>query len=190
LRAMAWTAERGYLIWIYGSDDLAGFTEILASVQLHPEDAVAATELPNLTERFSSPTNAIAVSYPTGWQAETATTEWTTGIPLRGDSFGDLIFDPARENTFLLIASQALGLRTGEQFVTDTVADPAWGDGGCQPTIESVPVNGISGSLVTRCDGTLTAVASYKNRGYLIVLYGIGDAAWFRDILGSAQLSP
>jgi hypothetical protein len=189
-RAMAWTTDRGYLVFIYGSDDVAQFREILATVQLHPEDAVAATEPPDLTETFSSPTNGIAVSYPTGWRVEPATSEWTTGIPLQGDSFRDLISDPLRENTFLLIASQALGKRTGEQFVTDTAGDPAWGDGACQPTSESAPINGISSSLVTHCDGTLTAVASYGDRGYLIVLFGIDDVAWFREILASAQLSP
>ena len=188
LRLMAWTADRGYLIWIYGSDDVAGFKEILATVKVHPEDAVAAPEPAELTETFSSPTNAIAVSYPTGWQVETATTEWTAGIPLQSDSFRDLISDPARENTFLLVASQALGLRSGEQFVTDIAGDPAWGDGTCQPTTESVPLNGISASLVTHCDGTLTAVASHGDRGYLIVLFGIDDADLFRAILASAQM--
>jgi hypothetical protein len=188
MRLMAWTADRGYLIWIYGSDDVAGFREILATVQVHAEDAVAATEPPDLTETFSSPTNAIAVSYPTGWQVDAATTAWTTGIPLQSDSFRDLIFDPARENTFLLIASQELGLRSGEQFVTDTAADPAWDDGSCQPTTDSVPLNGIMASLVTHCDGTLTAVASHGDRGYLIVLFGIDDVALFRAILASAQM--
>ena len=187
-RAMAWTANRGYLIWIYGSDDLAGFREILATVQLHPEDAVSASAPPDLTETFSSPTNAIALSYPMGWRVEPATTEWTTGIPLQGDAFRDLISDPLRENTFLLIASQKLGTRTGEQFVAATVADPAWGDGACQPTTESAPLNGISASLVTRCDGTLTAVASSGDRGYLIVFFGTDDVALFRQILASAQM--
>jgi hypothetical protein len=141
-----------------------------------------------LTETFSSPTNAIAVSYPTGWRVDPATTEWTTGIPLKGDAFRDLISDPLRENTFLLIASQELGTRTGEEFMTATVADPAWGDGACQPRTESAPLNGISASLVRHCDGTLTAVASHGDRGYLIVLYGIDDVALFRAILASAQM--
>ena len=188
---------RGYLILLYvsGDDPAVGlvydqqyFQEILETIQLIPEDSPSPSLLPSLTETFSSPTNAIAVSYPTGWQVETATTEWTTGIPLQGDSFRDLISHPERENTFLLIASQALGLRTGEQFVTDIATDPTWGDGACQPTTESTPLNGISASLVTRCDGTLTAVASHGDRGYLIVLFGMDDVALFRAILASAQM--
>jgi hypothetical protein len=153
-----------------------------------PSNGPSPSLLLPLTETFSSPTNAIAVSYPTGWRVEPATTEWTTGIPLQGDSFRDLISDPLRENTFLLIASQRLGLRTGEEFMTATTADPAWDDGACQPTTESAPLNGISASLVTHCDGTLTAVASYGERGYLIVLFGIDDVALFREILASAQM--
>jgi hypothetical protein len=153
-----------------------------------PSSSPSGSPPPALTETFSSPTNAIALSYPTGWRVEPATSEWTTGIPLQGDPFRDLISDPARENTFLLIASQKLGLRSDEEFITETVTNPAWGDGPCQPTTESVPINGIMGSLVTHCDGTLTAVASHGDRGYLFVLFGLDDAAWFREILASAQM--
>lgn len=35
--------DRGYLIWLYGSDDLTWFKDIVASVQLNPEEAVDAT---------------------------------------------------------------------------------------------------------------------------------------------------
>jgi hypothetical protein len=191
------TDGRGYLILLYASGeevwlsttyDRAWFEEVLATARLLPEEAAAPPPLPALSETFSSPTNAIALSYPTGWRVEPATSEWTTGIPLQGDPFRDLISDPARENTFLLIASQKLGLRSDEQFITETVTNAAWGDSLCQPTTESVPINGIMGSLVTHCDGTLTAVASHGDRGYLFVLFGIDDAAWFREILASAQM--
>ena len=153
-----------------------------------PSDGPSPSLLLPLNETFSSPTNAIAVSYSTGWRVEPATTEWTTGIPLQGDSFRDLISDPLRENTFLLIASQRLGMRRGEEFMADTAAAPAWGDGACQPTTDYAPLNGISATLVRLCDGSLTAVASYGERGYLIVVFGIDDLAWFRDILASAQM--
>jgi hypothetical protein len=188
LLALVWGPDRGYWIVSYRIDDRAWFDQVLASVELRPADAVVPSPPPALTETFSSPTNAIALSYPTGWRVEPATSEWTTGIPLQGDPFRDLISDPARENTFLLIASQKLGLRSGEQFITETATNPAWGDGPCQPTTESVPINGIMGSLVTHCDGTLTAVASHGDRGYLFVLFGLDDAAWFREILASAQM--
>jgi hypothetical protein len=153
-----------------------------------PSSSPSGSPPPALTETFASPMNRIAVSYPAGWSTAPATVDWTTGIPRQGDPFRDLIFTAAREDIFLLIASQELGLRTGEQFISQTVADTAWGDGTCQPTTESVPINGVLGSLVTHCDGTLTAVASHGDRGYLFVLYGIDDVAWFREILASAQM--
>ncbi|HEY8168541.1 MAG TPA: hypothetical protein VIF84_07495 [Candidatus Limnocylindrales bacterium] len=34
--------DRGYFIWLYGTDDLTWFRQILATVRLHPEDAVGA----------------------------------------------------------------------------------------------------------------------------------------------------
>ena len=40
--ALVTVQDRGYFIWLYGADDLAWFREILATVRLHPEDAVGA----------------------------------------------------------------------------------------------------------------------------------------------------
>jgi hypothetical protein len=42
LTALAWTADRGYLIVLYRIDDRAYFDQLLATVQFHPEDAVDA----------------------------------------------------------------------------------------------------------------------------------------------------
>ena len=42
LTASAWTADRGYLIVLYRIDDRAFFEELLATVRLHPEDALDA----------------------------------------------------------------------------------------------------------------------------------------------------
>jgi hypothetical protein len=42
LAAMVTVADRGYLIWLYRINDLDRFKEFLATVQLHPEDAVDA----------------------------------------------------------------------------------------------------------------------------------------------------
>ncbi|HEV8488715.1 MAG TPA: hypothetical protein VGQ58_02885 [Candidatus Limnocylindrales bacterium] len=41
--ALVEAGGRGYLIWLYGIDDLEWFKEILATVQLHPGDAIDAT---------------------------------------------------------------------------------------------------------------------------------------------------
>jgi hypothetical protein len=40
LTALTWTGTRGYLIVLYRIDDRAFFDDLLASVQLNPEDAV------------------------------------------------------------------------------------------------------------------------------------------------------
>jgi hypothetical protein len=42
LAALVTIADRGYLIWLYRIEDLNRFNEFLATVQLHPEDAVDA----------------------------------------------------------------------------------------------------------------------------------------------------
>ena len=44
--AFAWLDGRGYLIWLYRSDDRAFFDAILATVKLHPEDAIDPTPAP------------------------------------------------------------------------------------------------------------------------------------------------
>ena len=45
--ALVSVGGRGYLIWLYRVDDPAWFPEILATVQLHPEDAVDAAPSPS-----------------------------------------------------------------------------------------------------------------------------------------------
>jgi hypothetical protein len=42
LTALTWVDDRGYLIVLYGDDDKEWFKEILATVRLHPEDALVA----------------------------------------------------------------------------------------------------------------------------------------------------
>ena len=37
--ALVTVDDRGYLIWLYGSDDVGWFRDIVATVKLHPEDA-------------------------------------------------------------------------------------------------------------------------------------------------------
>ena len=37
--ALVTVDDRGYLIWLYGSDDAGWFRDIVATVKLHPEDA-------------------------------------------------------------------------------------------------------------------------------------------------------
>jgi hypothetical protein len=46
-QALVSVGGRGYLIWLYRIDDLDWFKEILATVQLHPEDAVTVSPSPS-----------------------------------------------------------------------------------------------------------------------------------------------
>ena len=39
--------DRGYLIWVYGSDDVGWFRDIVATVKLHPEDATDSVPSPS-----------------------------------------------------------------------------------------------------------------------------------------------
>lgn len=45
--AFAWLDGRGYLVWLYRSDDRAFFDSIIATVQLHPGDVIDATAAPS-----------------------------------------------------------------------------------------------------------------------------------------------
>jgi hypothetical protein len=47
LAALVTVADRGYLIWLYRINDVDRFKEFLATVQLHPEDAVDAAPTPS-----------------------------------------------------------------------------------------------------------------------------------------------
>lgn len=51
--ALVSVADRGYLIWLYRIDDPAWFPEILASVRLHPEDALDAVPSPSASPAAS-----------------------------------------------------------------------------------------------------------------------------------------
>ena len=81
------TAGRGYRIRLFTSGEVpapslrtigAWFEEVLATVQLQPEDAVdVAPSAPPLTQSFTSPLHGISLSYPEGWTAQAATEPWT-----------------------------------------------------------------------------------------------------------------
>ncbi len=44
--ALVTVDDRGYLIWLYGSDDVGWFRDIVATVKLRPEDATDRCPLP------------------------------------------------------------------------------------------------------------------------------------------------
>jgi hypothetical protein len=51
--ALVTTGNRGYFIWLYRVDDPDWFTEILATVQLLPQDALDAAPLPSASPTAS-----------------------------------------------------------------------------------------------------------------------------------------
>ena len=113
---------------------------------------------------------------------------WTSGIPFQGSAFADVILGPVSGNSFLALASQPLAGRSAEEWTTEIAESPDWGDT-CTPATEPVTVDGSLGSVVTHCDGTLSALVTEGGRGYLIVLYGIDDpSSLFAEIIATAQL--
>ena len=67
---------------------------------------------------------------------------------------------------------------------------PSW-EPLCTPQTEPLTVDEASGILVSFCPGGLLyALVTTEDRGYLVVLYGVGDRPWFDEILATVQLSP
>lgn len=147
---------------------------------------------PALSGTFTSDIHGLSISYPEGWTTEAATAVWTTsGGPFSfGDSSADYIFDPQREsNLFLALASQPLGGMTFAEWSTSGLL----ANEGCGSTSEPVVVDGANGIVC----GNLALVSS-GDRGYVIKLYtgddqdlsSFDDAAWFEEVLATAQLRP
>jgi hypothetical protein len=146
---------------------------------------------PALTQPFTSDVHGISFSGPAGWSTRKATQPWTTGIPLFESEFEDAVYDDSTENLkFIGLASQALAGRSAEEWRTQVSSHPDW-DPLCTPQEEPLTVDGASGVLVTFCPGGLLyALVTTDDRGYLIVLYGVGDRPWFDEILATVQLHP
>ena len=124
--AVVTTAGRGYWIQLYTGDaapaiyDRAWFEEVLATVQLQPEDAV--DPAPPLTQTFSSPLHGYSVSYPEGWTPRAATEPWTASTFPQNffDPQVDVLYDPTLESDlFLILASQPIGDSTPEDWVAE-----------------------------------------------------------------------
>jgi len=146
---------------------------------------------PPLSQHFASALHGISLSYPAGWSERAATEPWTSSIPLFEDPFNDVMYDESTENLkFIGVASQLLGNRSGGDWLTQTMNDPKW-EPPCPAQSRSTTIDGAAGVIVTYCpDGVLTALATVEDRGYLVVLYGVGDRAWFEEILATVQLDP
>ena len=199
------TAGRGYRIRLFTSGevppdavapyDRAWFEEVLATVQLQPEDAVdVAPSAPPLTQSFTSPLHGISLSYPEGWTAEAATEPWTESTySLLFDPrtpYIDYLFDPILgDHLFLNMASQPIGEATPEEWMATQIED-------CTATgpIEVDSATGLIGG-----EGCDEAVVTIGGRGYHIQLNASDDdpaavapydRAWFEEVLATVQLHP
>ncbi len=150
------------------------------------------TAPPTLTESFTSEIHGISISYPTGWTVQAATKPWTSGLPNECDpsSCGDLISAVVSGSPFLSPASQPLGGQSGEQWATRILNEPGW-EATCPAVTEPITIDGAPGMIAVTCpDGVLAALTWVGDRGYLIVLYGVDDKAWFKQILATVDLRP
>lgn len=146
---------------------------------------------PALSKVFTSGIYGLTVSYPEGWSVLAGTTPWTTTDPyIFQVPQGDFLYDPARDNLYIKIASQPL----------DGISFGAWSAAvmagmGCTGS-EAVVIDGAQGLINANC---YVAVAPSGGRGYLIVghwdynlqeLRRIDWAGWFRGVVASVQLHP
>jgi hypothetical protein len=152
---------------------------------------------PPLTETFTSEQHGFSISYPSGWVARPATDPWTTGFPDFASTAGDVIYDPAQDDghLWIMVASQPLAGKTGDQWVDDMLTGLSGADGPCAPPREPVTIDGAAGET---CASSISAVSA-GDRGYLILLYVSGDdpavglvydQQYFEHILATVQLQP
>jgi hypothetical protein len=176
----------GLAIWRGGLAPSPGVATPSASPVSGPSDSPPA----GLSQRFDSVIHGISVSYPASWTAQPATVPWTSGLPGDTDGARDTIEDGAGSSSFIGLASQPLGGKTGEQWATDLLADP---DGFCHPPTEEISVGGFPGVLAQCSDGNtngLLALAWTEDRGYWIVSYRLNDRAFFDQVLSTVALRP
>jgi len=163
------------------------------SPALSPSPSPDPSAPPPLSSTFTSTMHGISLSYPAGWKVSRATKIWTGG----GLNWPSPDIDYTSDGTltsdlFIATASQPLGGKAGETWVSDFFRDP---ESDCPggPT-EQITVDGANGSLC----GTVAAF-SVGNRGYFIRLYTSGDepwlgttydSAWFKGLLKTVQLRP
>ena len=124
-----------------------------------------------------------------------ATDPWTAGFPDFASTSGDIIHDPVlQDHLWIMVASQPLAGKSGEQWVDDTMTGLS-SAGLCEPPRTQVTVDGAQGG---KCGSGAAAIAK-SDRGYVIKLYTSGDdpaavaafdQAYFEDILATLQLRP
>ena len=120
---------RGYFVWLYTPTtnegllfapyDRAWFEQLLATVDLRPEDAIDAVPL---TQTFTSQMHGISVRLPEGWTAQAATEPWTDGPNSHSilDPHDDRLLHPTlTDHLFLSISSQPIGDSTPQAWIAE-----------------------------------------------------------------------
>jgi hypothetical protein len=155
------------------------------------EPSSSPSALPALTGTHTSAIYGISTSYPSDWTVVAATQPWTSGLPNGCDPpCADRINEKEDDSAFLSLSSQPLDGRAGDGWATQVMNDPRM-EATCPPTTEPVSIDGAPGRIAILCpDGLLTAFAWTPDRGYFIVLYGVDDVDWFKEILATVRLHP
>ena len=156
-QAVVSAGGRAHVFWLYRMDDLAWFKQILDTVQLNPEAALAgpsAVPSPSssalaLTETYTSAVHGISVGYPATWHLQPATVEWTPGDDLNQDSpFADVIYQWQVDSPFIALSSQSLSGQTAEAWSAAYLATRA--DGNACGATQPYAIDGVQG-VVTQC---------------------------------------
>jgi hypothetical protein len=157
-----------------------------AVVPTAPPDPTA----PPLTGQFTSPSHGYTIASPEGWSTRAATAPWTSGIVDYFNEGSDLIYPGTTESpgpAFLALASQALGDRTPAEFEADVWQiliddDPVAAT--CSSSAEPITIDGATGSIACKA-----AVVADGGRGYVVMLWTVGDEAWIEEVYDDAWLA-
>jgi hypothetical protein len=149
-----------------------------------PQTPAAATPdavvMPALDEDYTSVIHGISVAYPGGWTIDPATEPWTSGSIDIESPHADVIYQRDDDSPFIALASQPLDGRPLGDWAAETLAAM-----GCDGTgTEPVTVGGVAGLRGVDCS---VAFAAVGDRGHLVWLYRVDDAAAFQHVLDSVS---
>ena len=201
LIAAVTSGGRGYFVWLHPSleegwlsqvYDRAWFEQLLATVDLRPEDAIDAVPL---TQSFTSTLHGISMLYPEGWTAKAATEPWTAGTSLFpfGEPRADFLYDTTLQDSLFRPSA-----RSRSATRRPRIGSWRWGRARILPATDPITVGGASGRIGSGGSCQL-AVVTTDGRGYWISLYrgdvnasnvAPYDRAWFEEVLATVQLNP
>lgn len=181
--AVVTTAGRGYWIQLYtGSEapatyDQAWFEEVLATVQLQPEDAVGSASLdPNDTSvwlPFVSERYGLSLAYPPDWSAHPGNGDWTfpedTAWPDGVERTDWFYFEP-RVDPSVAASAWSVALEPG------TSADQWWLD---YCAVEVTPCDGSESKVAASLDGQAGWLFDASDPA---AYFGVGDRIYLLTV--------